>query len=264
MWNQILIVATAFGFGYYYATRKSKTEEQDTASNADREERILTSTSPIIGPFSEEKAPTKKKKRNKNKKTKKQEPLSQEAEPCIEPVKFQDQKRDDNGHTADAISDGIHEENDADDWESVTPSASARLMPRESKAIPTHDTAWDSLSKEPENKPDGEEVPSARVLRIGEPARSPPTRLPRIRRTFVEPEPLTRKQRQNQRKTDRQREQRQLNAELQDERLRQHQRQLMESRSMEQWKKAKKSMPPSSKKHPGSSAAVIDGKLIWD
>ncbi|KAJ2357958.1 hypothetical protein H4S02_012442 [Coemansia sp. RSA 2611] len=91
----------------------------------------------------------------------------------------------------------------------------------------------------------------------------------RMRREYTNPEPLTKKQRQNQRKTERQREQRAHNSEVQDHRLRQHQIALADLRSREQWAKAKRtaaktSLPPRSSKTPNSSASVIEGKLVWD
>ncbi|KAJ2057234.1 hypothetical protein GGI17_005768 [Coemansia sp. S146] len=309
MWNQLVLLASAFGLGYYFATRRFGAPRVATTVQPDEDDGSVT----IAGAFPAQckdsasggsangnndngEGLSSKKKKNKRKgKAKantKQQPLPDIEKPksvqeSTQPEAEEAPQGNSNVVGSDVSGTSEHsdaeiarayeeevgeeeEEEMADEWVAVDSMSAARPTKKASAGIPTHASAWSGLTREEDlsQETEGPAAP-ARVLRIGAAARPPPTGPMRVRREYTNPEPLTKKQRQNQRKTERLREQRALNSEVQDHRLRQHQIALADLRSREQWTKAKRttaktSLPPRSSKTPNSSASVIGGKLVWD
>ncbi|KAJ1993954.1 hypothetical protein EDC05_001865 [Coemansia umbellata] len=259
MWAQAFILALAFGLGYYFSTAKNPQPGESAHSPT------KSSVGQEAGDDTHETKDRKKSKRSK--KRPKKQPIPAEANEDAAADKqaatgsstLETNKPD----TAEPEMDEL--EADASDWEAVT--ASAQPVERRPAAIPVHDSLWHQL--EPEEALDGEplQVAPTRILRIGAPAQ-PPRKPPQPRTHYTTaPEPLTKKQRQTRRKTQMLREQRAQNAAAQEERLRQHQRELMDIRSREQWEKAKRKQAAKkaqSQKPNAAGPSFIDGKLIWD
>ncbi|KAJ1893557.1 hypothetical protein LPJ71_007179 [Coemansia sp. S17] len=304
MWNQLLLLAGAFGLGYYFATRSSGAPRATTTAQPDDDDDDSVA---IAGAFPAQcknssgggsangntdngEGLSSKKKKNKRKgKAKantKQQPLldvekTKSVQENTQPEVEEAPQGNSNGGVSDTsehsdaeIARAYEEEEEegeiADEWVAVDSMSAARPTKKASAGIPTHASVWSGLTREEDlgREPEGPAAP-ARVLRIGAAARPPPTGPMRVRREYTNPEPLTKKQRQNQRKTERLREQRAINSEVQDHRLHQHQIALADVRSREQWTKAKRtaaktSLPPRSSKTPNGSASVIEGKLVWD
>ncbi|KAJ1819060.1 hypothetical protein LPJ75_001281, partial [Coemansia sp. RSA 2598] len=166
-----------------------------------------------------------------------------------------------------------------DEWEAVGQQRVAVARKRQAAPIPVHRSAWEQLASDEDLDAEESKPTGARILRIGAPARPPQPSPQRVRYKPPTPPPLTKKQRQNQRKAERVREQRAQAAELQNARLQQHQYEQFEVRSREQWKKAqraaaKRSWAPASGQKPGTGSAQpaipkaaaerIEGKLLWD
>ncbi|KAJ2815288.1 hypothetical protein FBU31_006980 [Coemansia sp. 'formosensis'] len=296
MLNQLLLLAGAFGLGYYFATRTSGASKTATTAPPDNDDIAIAGAFPTQCKDSTSKASidnseglsSKKKKKKKNTK---QQPLPNVDEP--KPVQANAQPEavkevppqeipyvagaDDISEHSDAEIPLVYEEEvedrkekTADEWTAVNSMSAARPTKKAAAGIPTHASIWNGLTREEDlgREAEGPAAP-ARVLRIGAAAQPPPAGPMRVRREYANPEPLTKKQKQNQRKTERVREQRAHNSELQEHRLRQHQIALADVRSREQWTKAKRtaartSLPPKSSKTPNSSASVIEGKLVWD
>ncbi|KAJ1944675.1 hypothetical protein GGF37_002080 [Kickxella alabastrina] len=285
MWNQLLLLTTAFGLGYIFATRKAqpKAEKPVNDSLADKA---------TVGAFSaQNKASTividecgsgkKKSKKKNSRKSAKIAPAEQNStEPLlpaaalIEDTKdsiviseVEDNDGDDDNNSISIETIG-HKANEVEDWESVGQQG-VPAKRREAKPIPIHQSAWEELARDEDLDAEPEQSASAaRVLRIGAATRPLPPP-PRARREYVPPAPLTRKQRQNQKKAEIMREERAVVAEIQEQRLKQHQRSLLDVRSREQWSKVKRveasKLPArSSSKMPNSTASVVDGMLIWD
>ncbi|KAJ1893932.1 hypothetical protein LPJ81_005270, partial [Coemansia sp. IMI 209127] len=128
-----------------------------------------------------------------------------------------------------------------DEWETVRRTDSAQTPQRASAAIPVHQTRWANLDID-ENLDHSLNPKAAqpRVLRIGAPAGPPPRALPRIRYDPPEPQKLTKKQRQTQRQMQKRREEQAQATAIQEQRLREHRKQLEDTRSREQWEKAKR------------------------
>ncbi|KAJ2025385.1 hypothetical protein IWW57_003397 [Coemansia sp. S610] len=299
MWSQLLLIAGAFGLGYYFATRGPSSPRAATVAPLDGDGDVGATIAGAFPAQSKDSAnegsanngnggglSSKKKKKNnskgKAKKSTKQQPLPNVESPELAPESKQPEALQGSTHAADddtsehsdaAIAQAYEEEEReeiADEWVAVDTMSAARPTKKVPAGIPTHASVWNGLAREEDLSQETVGPPApARVLRIGAAARPPPAGPMRMRREYTNPEPLTKKQRQNQRKTERQREQRAHNSEVQDHRLRQHQIALADLRSREQWAKAKRtaaktSLPPRSSKTPNSSASVIEGKLVWD
>ncbi|KAJ2491401.1 hypothetical protein IWW37_002285 [Coemansia sp. RSA 2050] len=301
MWSQLLLIASAFGLGYYFATRGSSVPRTATVALLNNGDDDDDDGATIAGAFPTQSKDSisggsangnngnggglsskKKKNKGKAKKSTKQQPLLNAESPELAPESKQPEARqgnsdvvdDDTSDHSDAAIAQANEDEEreemADEWIAVDSMSAARPTKKAPAGIPIHASVWSSLKREEDLSQEtvGPSAP-ARVLRIGAAARPPPAGPMRMRREYTSAEPLTKKQRQNQRKTERLREQRAYNSEVQAHRLRQHQIAQTDLRSREQWAKAKRtaaktSLPPRSSKTLNSSASVIEGKLVWD
>ncbi|KAJ1963347.1 hypothetical protein GGI12_002115 [Dipsacomyces acuminosporus] len=310
MWGQITLVVGAFALGYYFATHASvpkgkepSEETKDGMAGAFPEQHGAGNDS-----HAEASKPGKHGSKKKKKKSKQRHKQSKEEESTQEPamlpntaskkdtgrnsagksealIRSPDQPKEldnsepgddaDADSDTDAVADADADVSEIDKqtigvWETVG-EVGARPQKKAANPIPVHGSVWndlesdEDLSKEPEPA-----AASARVLRIGAAQRPPPQPQRRSVRPQAANEPLTKKQRQNMRKQQKEREARVYAAQVQEERLRQHQRELVDVRSHEQWAKAKRhaakkgsSAGPSSSKVNGT-ASVFNGKLIWD
>ncbi|KAJ2337474.1 hypothetical protein GGI00_000223 [Coemansia sp. RSA 2681] len=297
MWIQLLSLAGAFGLGFYFATRGAGAPKTATTAPLSDDGATIVGAFPAQGKpvdcndssegLSSKKKNNKSKNKGKVKRHAKQQALSNlETPDSVQesslPEAAKALPQEDVGVEGDANDDAIELDNSSDDartyeeeaaadeWTAVDSASAARPIRQAPAGIPTHASVWSGLAREEDLGREKESPTPARVLRIGSPARPPPTGPVRVRQEYTNPEPLTKKQRQNQRKTERLREQRTINTEVQDHRLRQHQIALADLRSREQWTKAKRTAaktampPPRSSKAPSSSASVIEGKLVWD
>ncbi|KAJ2742512.1 hypothetical protein GGI20_004423, partial [Coemansia sp. BCRC 34301] len=299
MWSQLFLLAGSFGLGYYFATRGSGVakpapadDDGETAMAGAFPEQHKAAVSGDIdcNGSSEGLSSKKKNKKIKNKgqakKLTNQQALSsaevpesvpERSPPGVAEAPLQEGLPDavDVGGTSNDAENacrhleaaaGAEEEASTDEWTAVDSMSAACPTRQASAGIPTHASVWSGLAHEEDLSREKTNTAPARVLRIGSPSRPPPTGPVRVHREYTSPEPLTKKQRQNQRRTERMREQRALNTTVQEHRLRQHQIALADLRSREQWAKAKRNAaktapPPKSSKTPNSSASVIDGKL---
>ncbi|KAJ1667579.1 hypothetical protein IW140_002159 [Coemansia sp. RSA 1813] len=157
------------------------------------------------------------------------------------------------------------------EWEPVRRTDSARTAKKPTTAIPVHQTRWADLDSDENLDHDLNPEPTQpRVLRIGAPAGPPRREPPRIHYDPPEPKKLTKKQRQTQRQMQKRREERAEATAIQEQRLREHRRQLEETRSREQWEKAKRAKAKKQQQQgggggqQGAAPSCIDGKLIWD
>ncbi|KAJ1900747.1 hypothetical protein LPJ66_001259 [Kickxella alabastrina] len=284
MWNQVLLLTTAFGLGYIFATRKAQPKAEQPV-NDNLADKATMGAFPAQNKggaivIDEGGNGKKKSKKKKSKKSPKAAPTEQDSTEPLLPAAavVEDTKgsvvisemedNDDGDNNSISIETIAHKANEVENWESVGQQG-VPAKRREAKPIPIHQSAWEELARDEDLDAEPEQSASAaRVLRIGAAARLPPPP-PRARREYVPPAPLTRKQRQNQKKAEIMREERAVAAEIQEQRLKQHQRSLLDVRSREQWSKVKRveasKLParPSSKT-PNSTASVVDGMLIWD
>ncbi|KAJ2003268.1 hypothetical protein H4R26_003164 [Coemansia thaxteri] len=274
MWNQVILLAGALGLGYYLATRGPSAQgtepPSDESASAAGAFPVQNTQQPAADSNNSEHLSSKsknKKKKDKGKTrtlAKQSPPPHTEEEAALLPsaqatTVYPSQPADENG---DDASDNAS--NEEAEWEAVDSASAARPAKRKSVGIPTHQSAWSGLAAEEDlSRPAGPAAP-ARVLRIGAAAQQ--AAAPRMRREYTAPEPLTRKQRQNLKKAERQRELRAHNADVQDHRLRQHQVALTDLRSREQWARAKRdaARAPPAKSGSTATASVIEGKLVWD
>ncbi|ORX68551.1 hypothetical protein DL89DRAFT_268374 [Linderina pennispora] len=303
MWSQIVLVAGAFGLGYYFATRgQPGNAKKQTAPAADVE--TMAGTFPegsathvesdpqqkaAARKSSTGKKPSKKGSRPKKPSKKAAKTTDEAATPADDATKTTAAPRtletkkpvvvaqplaaDQSRSASEPGSDEEPEPQPAveeDVWETVG-TEGYRPEKTASKHIPVHESAWGKLEPDKDLGKEPEAKPAARVLRIGAAAHPGPASSPRrTARSYEYEEALTKKQRQNMRKEERKRAEKAYVAELQAQRLRQHQRGLVEVRSREQWEKAKRKTANTPK--PASAgtskvngkASVFEDKLIWD
>ncbi|KAJ1723161.1 hypothetical protein LPJ53_002473 [Coemansia erecta] len=301
MWSQIVLLAAAFGVGYYYASRRSGGQPGGAAAGRAQQATMAgafpgQNNGGVVASADERGGKGRGKGRGRKKKNKgggaaaspaeqskepgvqeveaevaEEQPLVVEEEP-VEPADEPAVPEDELMIPADEPM--VSEDEPAvseDEWQAVGSRGASRTQ-QQSTPIPVHRSAWTNLSdtSSPSHSPT-RPAPAA-ILRISPVTHQPARRVQQnTRASLPSSAPLTRKQRQNQRKSERLRDVRSQAAELQEQRLRQHQRDLVDVRSREQWKRAgrlEKTRPWSeqrpSRRVPQAKAAVIDGKLIWD
>ncbi|KAJ2690253.1 hypothetical protein H4R19_006441, partial [Coemansia spiralis] len=146
-------------------------------------------------------------------------------------------------------------------------SRGAQPQRREAAPIPVHTTAWSDVVDDVDlSESEVAPAPAPRVVRIGAPTRPPVVKArPQLR---TAPAPLTKKQRQSRKKAERQREERAQAAEVQDQRLRAHRRDLDEIRSRKQWEAERRKeirKPPvgAAPNRAQGAPSLVDGKLVW-
>ncbi|KAJ2373228.1 hypothetical protein GGI05_007504 [Coemansia sp. RSA 2603] len=254
MWSQVALLSLALATGYYYYVRRRGAEAC------------------LAGALGASGGRSKRKKKNKKKAKSGASSLQNAEQNTDEHVKGHVEQQleqqdapeseasvseEEAAITADTFEADTPDPDSADQWQ----AASSRSIARAQKpsALPVHRTAWSTLR---DTSP--ERAAPASILRIAPAARpSAPPPPPRV--THAAPAPLTRKQRQNQRKSERLRDARAQAAAVQEQRLRNHQRELAERRSLEQWRSAGRLVRPAPRsEQPGGRQADIGGKLIWD
>ncbi|KAJ2120832.1 hypothetical protein IW147_004772 [Coemansia sp. RSA 720] len=301
MWSHLVLVAGAFGLGYYVATRgpgkkaESHADEPDTHSSmagAFPESTSGQSTNAKRENVTSKTAKAKRKKTGKN--GRKQEPGH---EPVKLPLDVEEAKSKSEPSTVAAIAPKpkptpipepkaelhaepkaeLHAEPDLEpvleadpqpeEWEAVG-TAGVRPIQKTSNPIPTHKTAWSNVTDDVDlNQNNTQRAPQHRVLRMS--ARTQPLPPPAPRREPKGPQPLTKKQRQSRKKAERLREERAQAATIQEQRLHSHQREQFDMRSREQWRQEQRKTlrgPPNGKapSQAKNAPSLIDGKLIWD
>ncbi|KAJ2348783.1 hypothetical protein GGF43_004509 [Coemansia sp. RSA 2618] len=295
MWSQLLLLAGAFGLGYYVATRGSGKKTESLPSESD-------SQSSMVGAFPEHSSNSKgdiaggktaKSKRKKpGKPGQKQEPMHSPAQPDMAEVKVKAKAVEPSPSAATAYEPKQEKEpalqpeaepeiekvldtepvlapdSQPDEWEAVGTSG-VRPAIKQSNPIPVHKTAWSSVTDNVDlSQNEVQHPPQHRVLRIGARAQPPPPPAP-PRREYKGPQPLTKKQKQSRKKAERIREERAQAAAIQEQRLHSHQKDLFELRSRKQWEQEQRKAihgPPKGKapSHAKNAPSLIDGKLIWD
>ncbi|KAJ2662683.1 hypothetical protein IWW48_001741 [Coemansia sp. RSA 1200] len=277
---QIIVLALVFYLGYQYAlTRKPS---QVTNHNQPPSENSENSPTKSNG--------SDQQRKNKKQKQKKKKPKNQSADPAPKPKQSSaelsnppagpdEPEEPDNSlkdfKKLDESDSPPHSPSPdaADEWESARRTDSTRAAKRASSAaVSVHPTRWERLDSNENLDQDLNPTPvQPRVLRIGTPVGPPRQDPPRIRYDHTsETKQLTKSQRQTQRKMQKRREERAEAAAIQEHRLRQHRIQLEETRSREQWEKAKRAKAKQQQQQGshGSKATAgpsfIDGKLIWD
>ncbi|KAJ2718889.1 hypothetical protein GGI07_005536 [Coemansia sp. Benny D115] len=305
MWSQAIFLVAAFGVGFYLATLTARTSSAPKADRSDAkpesaaaEPQSLAAHGSSVANSTHGGASSRKKK--KARKGKAAADAADAAPPFVttasaKPAELasddvaapETKKRTATPPApapapAPALSDeqellAERETAAEDEWEMVGRHQGAPAVRKRATPIPTHPSAWQQLASDEDlDARDSDQAATpARVLRIGAASKPPPQPV-RVRRQYVEPPPPTRKQRQNQKKADRVREAKAEASALQEQRLQQHQRDLFDVRSREQWKKAQLNPPKtpwipsasaSSSKTPKTktaAAADLEGKLIWD
>ncbi|KAJ1729487.1 hypothetical protein LPJ72_004951 [Coemansia sp. Benny D160-2] len=283
---QIIVLALVFYLGYQYAlTRKTS-----QVTNHDQPPSENSESPPAKSNDNDQQRKNKKPKQNKKKKQKNQSagPAPKHKQPSAElgnpPAGTGEPEKPDNSLKGSERplevenpdeSDSTPRSpspNTADEWESARRTDSARAANRASSAaISVHPTRWERLDSNENLDHDLNPAPAQpRVLRIGAPVGPPRQDPPRIRYDRTpEPKQLTKSQRQTQRRMQKRREERAEAAAIQEHRLRQHRIQLEETRSREQWEKAKRAKAKQQQQGSHGSKATagpsfIDGKLIWD
>ncbi|KAJ2861320.1 hypothetical protein GGI22_002483 [Coemansia erecta] len=261
---QIFVLVLAFYLGYRYALTKAapKPDAQQPAAPE------TANRKPKKGKAKKQQKQTQHQKQTETQPSKPKQPFEKqidqkpiEKQPLLAPT--------DETKAPASSSPPTHIPASPNAWETVRHSGSAQAPQRASAAIPVHQTRWANLDID-ENLDHSLNAKAAqpRVLRIGAPAGPPPKALPRIRYDPPEPQKLTKKQRQTQRQMQKRREEHAQAAAIQEQRLREHRRQLEDTRAREQWEKAKRAKARKAQQQggapKGSGPSCIDGKLIWD
>ncbi|KAJ2398788.1 hypothetical protein GGI23_003034 [Coemansia sp. RSA 2559] len=274
---QILVLVLAFYLGYRYALTKAapKPDAQQPAAPE------TTNRKPKKGKAKKQQKQTQQQKQTESQPSKPKQPSEKqidqnpiekqidqnpiEKQPLLAPI---DETKEP-ASSSSSSSPPTHTPASPNAWETVRNSGSAQAPQRASAAIPVHQTRWANLDID-ENLDHSLNAKAAqpRVLRIGAPAGPPPKALPRIRYDPPEPQKLTKKQRQTQRQMQKRREEHAQAAAIQEQRLREHRRQLEDTRAREQWEKAKRAKARKAQQQggapKGSGPSCIDGKLVWD
>ncbi|KAJ2499124.1 hypothetical protein GGH96_003784 [Coemansia sp. RSA 1972] len=286
MWSQLVLVAGAFGLGYYVATRGSSKKTETRVDEPDTHSSMAGAFPESTGGQSSDTkrenvtSKTAKAKRKKTGKTgRKQEPDHGLEKPHLDvnevrpkagpstvaviapkpkPTPIPESRAEPKSETVLEPKAESHAEPDAEpvleadpqpeEWESVG-TAGVRPVQKTSNPIPTHKTAWSNVTDDVDlNQNNTHQAPQHRVLRMS--ARTQPPPPPAPRREPKGPLPLTKKQRQSRKKAERLREERAQAATIQEQRLHSHQREQFDMRSREQWKQEQQKMlrgPPNGK-----------------
>ncbi|KAJ2045347.1 hypothetical protein GGH13_009489, partial [Coemansia sp. S155-1] len=200
MWNQLLLLAGAFGLGYYFATRSSGAPRATTTAQPDDDDSVA-----IAGAFPAQcknsagggsangntdngEGLSSKKKKNKRKgKAKantKQQPLldvektksvQENTQPEVEAAPQGNSYcgvSDTNEHSDEEIARAYEEEvadeeeeeeeEIADEWVAVDSMSAARPTKKASAGIPTHASVWSGLTREEDlsREPEGPAAPA--------------------------------------------------------------------------------------------------------